>query len=210
MFEFYRNKEFFENLLEVKLNIAKPHIFLKSKKLKFELPKKYAILFIGGSSRFRKWNIESFAKVGKYLKNNYGYEIVLCGAPSDSKDAIEFAKYFKDDYVDLVGKTSLVDLLYIIYNGNLMIANETSAPHFAVALEMINIFVLYNGNHYGRFTPYPKEIISNYYPIYHPEIEKDFDNYRVLSNRYGYSSKLDINEITPKMVIKKIDKVLNV
>ncbi len=208
MFEFSRNKEFFENLLHVRLDIIQPYIDLKEKKLSFELPKKYAILFIGASESYRKWNIEGFTKVGEYLKEKYGYEIVLCGASSDTDDAFKFRKYFSGEYIDLVGKTSLIDLLYVIYNGNLMIANETSAPHLAVALEMTNVFVIYNGNHYGRFTPYPKNVSENYHVIYHPKIETDLDDYKKLSNSYGYGSNLDINEINVEFVKEKISKVL--
>jgi ADP-heptose:LPS heptosyltransferase len=180
MFEFSRNKEFFENLLHVRLDIHKPHIELRQKNLSFELPQRYAILFIGASSDFRKWNVEGFAKVGIWLKEKYGYEIVLCGANSDKDDALKFSKYFDGDYVDLVGKTSLVELLYVIYNGN----------------------------HYGRFTPYPKEMASNYHVIYHPEIEKDLDNYKKLSNSYGFGSELDIHEISVDSVKNKIKEVL--
>ena len=208
MFEFYRNKEFLENLLDKKLDMKKPHIDLKPKKLPFELPEKYAILFIGASASFRKWNIDGFAKIGNYLKNEFGYEIVLCGAPSDGEDALRFKECFDGSYIDLVGKTSLIELLHVIYNGNLMIANETSAPHFAVALEMTNTFVISNGNHYGRFTPYPKEVSDSYHVVYHPEIEKDLDDYKKLSNNYGHGSDLDINEISFEMVKNKIKEVL--
>ena len=138
----------------------------------------------------------------------YGYEIVLCGASSDTDDAFKFRKYFSGEYIDLVGKTSLIDLLYVIYNGNLMIANETSAPHLAVALEMTNVFVISNGNHYGRFTPYPEKVSENYHVIYHPEIEKDLDDYKKLSNSYGFGSELDINEISVEAVKNKIKGVL--
>ncbi len=206
MFEFYRHREFFESLLDEKFDLQKPLIKLEPKKLDFILPKDYAILFIGASASFRKWDIQNFVKVGEFLKENYGYDIVLCGAPSDKEDAKEFKKYTKYDYIDLVGKTSLVDLLHVIYNGNLMISNETSAPHFAIALEMTNVFVIYNGNHYGRFTPYPKEICSSYHPIYHSQIEKDLDNYKKLSNSYGFRSSLDISEIGIEEVKNKIYK----
>ncbi len=208
MFEFDRNKEFFENLLDTKFDIKKPHIDLKPKKLPFELPEKYAILFIGASASFRKWSIEKFAKVGKYLNEQYGYDIVLCGGPTDIDDANEFKKYYDGEFLNLVGKTSLVELLTVIYNGNLMIANETSAPHFAVSLEMTNIFVISNGNHYGRFTPYPKNMAPNYHVMYHPLIEKDLDDYEKLSNSYGYGSDLDIGEISVEMVKDKIDGVI--
>lgn len=208
MFEFDRNREFFENLLGKKLDIKKPHIDLKPKKMPFKLLQNYAILFIGASASFRKWNIEGFAKVGEYLKEKHGYEIVLCGAPTDLDDALRFKEYFDGSYIDLVGKTSLTELLHVIYSGNLMIANETSAPHFAVALEMTNVFVISNGNHYGRFTPYPKDMAPNYHVIYHPQIEKNIEDYKKLSNSYGFGSDLDINEISFENVKNKIKQVL--
>ena len=73
---------------------------------------------------------------------------------------------------------------------------------------MTNIFVISNGNHYGRFTPYPKNMAPNYHVIYHPVIEKDIDNYKKLSNSYGYGSNLDINEISFESVKRKIDGTL--
>lgn len=205
MFEFYRNKEFFDNLLDQKIDLQKPNIGLDSYTLNFKLPKHYAIIFIGASDEFRKWNIEGFAKVATYLKKKYGYQIVLCGAPCDIQAAIKFKTYFNGNYFDLVGKTSLVDLLYVIDNGKMMIANETSAPHVAVALDMTKIFVISNGNHFGRFIPYPLEMAPNYHAIYPPKIESNLDHYQLLCNSYGYGSNLNINDITVDNVIKKID-----
>ena len=210
LFEFYRNKEFFENLFDKKLDIKKPIIKLKEKKLNFKVPDYFAVLFIGASTSFRKWNIEKFVEIGRFLKETYNYDIVLCGGPTDTDDAERFNNLANYDYLDLVGKTSLIDFLYIISNGNIMISNETSAPHFAVALEMMNVFVIYSGNHYGRFTPYPKEVSKKYHVVYHPEIEKDLDNYKKLSNSYGYGSKLDIHEIKVESVINMLDKTLNI
>jgi len=210
MFEFYRNKEFFEKLIRNRLNIKKPHIDVKEKSINIELPHKYyAILFIGATANSRKWGMENFARSAKYLYEEYGYEIVVCGGTGDIENAKEFAKYFEGDFTNLVGKTSLVELIYVINNGNLMITNETSAPHLAVALEMTNIFVISNGNNFGRFTPYPREMTSNYHVVYHPEIEKDLDNYIKLSNSYGYGSDLDINEISVDTVLNRISEVLD-
>lgn len=207
MFEFDRNKEFFENLLEQKINIKKPIIKLPKFDLNLDLPKeKYAILFIGASAEYRKWSVEKFAKVGRWLKQNLGYEIVLCGANSDLVDAKKFAKFYGNDFIDFVGKTSLIELLAVIYNGNLMITNETSAAHFGVSLEMINLFVIYNGNHLGRFTPYPKNMAPNYRAIYHPAIANNLSDYQKLSNSYGFGSNLDINEISVEQVLEEVKK----
>jgi len=209
MFEFYRNKEFFENILGVKIDIEKPHIELRQRKVPFELLQKYAIFFIGAGGEFRKWGIRNFAIIGKHIKDKYGYEIVLCGAQSDVNDALEFNKHFGGNYYDLVGRTNLIDLLYIIDNAKLMISNETMAPHLAVALNVkYDIFVISNGNHFGRFVPYPKWIAPNYHAIFHPYIENNLENYRLLSNSYGFGSRLDINEISIEKVRSKLDNVL--
>ncbi len=210
MFEFKRNKEFFEAFFAKNLELSKPEIHLGNKKLSFNLPNYYAVLFIGASSPVRKWGIDKFAAIANHLKEIYNYDIVLCGGPTDIAEAKEFARYFQSDYLDLVGKTTLIDFLYVIYNGNIMVSNETSAPHLAVSLEMTNIFVIYNGNHYGRFTPYPADITRCYHVIYHPAIEKNLDDYKKLSNTYGFGSKLDINEISIENVCNKITEILTV
>jgi ADP-heptose:LPS heptosyltransferase len=206
MFEFYRNKEFFENLLDKKLDITKPYIKLPANyTFNLELPQSnYAVLFIGASANFRKWNIENFGEVAKWIKRNLGYEIVLCGGKEDVESTKVFERVYNDTYFNLVGKTSLIDLLFVIKNSKMIISNETFFPHMAVALNAKNIFVISNGNHFGRFIPYPREITESYFPIYHPEIEKDLISYEELSNMYGYGSQLNINEITPQQVIKTI------
>ncbi|SHF60899.1 glycosyltransferase family 9 protein [Vibrio gazogenes] len=209
LFEFSRSKTFFEYILAEKINLDKPHIELKPKALNFRLPDNYVVLFIGASAKYRRWSVENFSKIGSYLNEVFGYNIVLCGGPNDRDESKIFSNYFQGEYLDLIGKTSLVELLYVIYNGSLMIANETSAPHMAVALNMNNIFVISNGNHYGRFTPYPKCMTSSYHVVYHPEIEKDMGNYKKLSNLYGHGSSLDIDEISIETVIHKINNILN-
>lgn len=208
LFEFYRNKEFFESLLGVEIEIQKPYITLKSLEPKHHLPQNFAILFIGASSDYRKWDVRKFASVGKWLKKKYRLDIVLCGGYEDREKVIAFKRYFDEAYVDLVGKTSLTDLLYIVNKSFIIVSNETFVPHLAVALGKKYIFVISNGNHFGRFIPYPKEITIDYYPIYHPEIEKNLGNYKKLCNTYGYVSNLNINEISEKKVIDVLDKIL--
>jgi len=209
IFEFYRDKEFFENLLLKTIDIKKPFIKINSSNSKLKLPKKYAILFIGASSKWRKWSIKNFVEVGKFLKDRYDYNIIICGGADELEEANEFMDFANYDYIDCVGKTSLIELLLFIKNSNLILSNETMVPHIAVALDKKNIFVIYNGNHYGRFIPYPKEIWPYYFPIFHPEIEKDLSNYKKLSNSYGFGSNLNINDITVNKVITTIENNLD-
>ncbi len=193
MFEFYRNKLFFESLLEKKLEIHKSYIGLDKKKLDYIPKEKYAVIFVGAGANFRKWDIKKYAVIAKYIKDKYNYNIVLSGSVDDKKQAKEFKNCFSDIYIDLVSKTSLVDLLYLLKDADILISNETSIPHIAVALDDIEIFVVSNGNHFKRFTPYPKSITEKYHIIKYRDADKI----------------LDINLITADMVKKKIDEVLD-
>jgi len=204
IFEFNRNIDFFEELLNKKLPIIRTEIVLPYERHNFQLPKPYAIIFIGASKSFRKWHIKKYAEVAQYLNNVYEYGIVLCGGLNDKKEAESFANYFNDDYIDLVGKTSLLELSYLIKDSKILISNETVAPHIAVALNVKNIFVLSNGNHLGRFSPYPKNITKNYHAIYHPNLSNNVEEHASLSNQFKYRSSLNINEISSEKVINKI------
>lgn len=212
IFEFYRNKEFFENLFGEEINIKKPYIdckLLMKVNNSFELPEIFVALFIGASNESRKWPVEKFIEVGNHLKQKYGFEIILCGGIEDLKTAERFNKIIdENNFINLIGKTSLIDMLMIIKKASFLISNETFVPHVCVALDT-PVLVISNGNHFGRFVPYPSEMTDKYFVIYHPEIEKDLKNYQKLINSYGYGSKLDINEISTNNVIEKLDKIFN-
>ena len=208
LFEFDRNKEFFQKLLDDDIKIEKPSFQLTSKKNNFNLAKKYAILFIGANEKFRQWDIENFVQIGSFLKSYYHYEIVLCGGQTDEILAQKFKKYSDYDYTNLVGKTSLIELLYIIKKAKLMVSNETSAPHFAVALNTPYIFVISNGNNFGRFSPYPKKIYKTYFTIFPQIIEEHLHNLDKMKKIYGGGSNLSISQIPTSTVIKTIKKAL--
>ncbi len=206
IFEFYRNKLFFESFLNTKIDIVKPIINHEGFKPIKDMPEKYALVFIGANAEYRKWNIENFVKVSQIIHSKYNLKIVLCGASSEIEIANNFHDLFKEKYINLVSSTTLIELLYVIHKAKLIISNETSVPHFAVALDVKNIFVISNGNHYGRFNPYPKIMSNQYYIIYPPKIEKELNSYNNLTENYNYGSNLDINDIEVESVIEKIDR----
>jgi len=164
-FEFYRNKKFFEKLLNRNININRPYINnIGQIDSDIKLPNNLAVLFIGGTTDYvdKKWDVKNYARLGQFLKNKYKYEIAICGGKSDIKSAKNFNNYFSGEFYNLVGKTNLLELIKILKKCDLLISNETSAPHLAVAIGNINIFVIGNPRYYGRFSPYPEDIFKNY------------------------------------------------
>lgn len=205
LFEFERNREFFEVLLELKLN-TRP--FIKPVKTKFnDQLTNYVVLFVGASSNKRRWSISNFNNLAVWLNKTYNVDILICGAEQDlgSHNTVIIMPFIHN----LIGKTGLAEMVDILSKAKFVVSNETSVPHICIALDVI-VVVISNGNHFGRFTPYPANLTDKYYPIYHPDIEKNLDNYEYISNQYSYDSNLDIDEITIEQVKNKILGNVNV
>jgi ADP-heptose:LPS heptosyltransferase len=210
LFEFDRNKEFFAHLLGSTVLSEKP-CMSKPKGIdlsRFNLPDSYAVFFIGASASFRKWSVYNYSLVAEYIYSKYSLPIVLCGGPGDVDDAEEFLRGIGCPVVDLVGKTSLVEFVNVLSKSEVVISNETSTPHFAVALGVKNIFVVSNGNHIVRFSPYPDYISKSYHVVYHPDILKN-PEYYFSGEGAGTESVLNINDIAPEAVVDLIDAKLS-
>ncbi len=207
VFEFDRNKNFFENLLDISISLKRPYITLLDNNLSLGY-KKFVLFCIGAGEKFRKWSIKNYAEIANYIYKKFHFPIILCGTHADDYDAIRFSYFYNYEGYNLVGRTNLFDLLKIINKASLVISNETSVPHMAVALNK-PVIVISNGNHFGRFTPYPYNITDKYFAIYPPEIQENIYNSKELIVKYGQTSRLDINKITPDKVKELIDIVMN-
>jgi len=202
LFEFYRNKEFFSQLLQKNIDIKKPNI----QNINVELPRfiknKFIVLFPGGSSRNKMWSSKYFQEVAKFILENYSLDIVLTGSKQEEYLFNEIIiNEFSERFINLFGNT-LVELAKLISEAELLISNDTSAIHFAAAVDTPFICIT-NGNHYGRFFPYPKEIFDKGIYIYPPEIKNKI-HLKEVQEKLRYKSDFDINSISPEEVIKKI------
>ena len=195
LFEFYRNKIFFEKLLNKNIKINKTSI--KYKNLIKPPFSNYIVFVISASVSKRKWSIQNYVTLAKRLYN-LGYKIVVCGGSSELTEAKEFKSIFGNSFINLVGKTSLIDILSVLYYSEIVISNDTGLAHISIALKK-QTYIISNGNHFGRFVPYP-EYFNNYVKCFFPF--EYHENRIYFLSKYYKGSDLDINEI-------KIDKIFN-
>ena len=210
LFEFYRNKEFFENFLEKKINLARPIIETAKLKTSIKLSGNYAVVFPGAKDEKRIWSYLNFIKVANYLINNWGVKIVIPGAAAEKELTGKIVGGLIDQskVIDLTGKTSLTELARIIGGARILISNETGAVHIAAAVGTAFLCIS-NGNHLGRFNPYPADIFERAFYIYPDEVKKEIERGSAVINELRFDSEIDINKISAGEVIEELEIIMS-
>jgi ADP-heptose:LPS heptosyltransferase len=151
-FEFDRSRFFFESVLKHPVNISAPFLPAKNEG-------KYGIvIFPGAGVSKRGWEKEKFLDLIKLVKKRSSEPVFLAGGPEELQTGDYLTANLPPKSVDnLIGKTSLVQLIDLIGNAALVIANETSAIHIAAAVKTKSVCIL-GGGHFGRFAPYPEHM----------------------------------------------------
>ncbi len=138
-------------------------IYLDTKKIdeehngnkEFEVLKKYGIeesdnivsFAIGASTELKKWRYDYFAELAKmFLNGDIKTKIVLLGANYDVKAGGFIESIVANErLINLTGKTSVADLVYIVRRSNLLITHDTGTMHIGVAVGT-KLIVIYTGN----------------------------------------------------------------
>jgi ADP-heptose:LPS heptosyltransferase len=207
--EFYKNKEFFEKLLDQEIPITKPHIEVNKFPPKNLVTGKYALIFPGARNERKRWATDKFAQIAEHLTSKYGLKMLVAGSDLEKKWAQQIiAEAEKAEVQDLTGRTTLREVTELISQADIVVANDTFAAHVAVAVDTKIIYLL-TGEHFGRFGPYPQDITHKTYLVYPHEImEKISADFDSLTEKYKYNSLLDVNQISVAEVIKLLDQAL--
>ncbi|MES2112811.1 MAG: glycosyltransferase family 9 protein [Bacteroidota bacterium] len=162
-FEFDRSKCFIES-------VTGEPIALNSTSIGPDVTyKNGVIIFPGAGVVKREWKKENLLALIKLLKQHSSQPIYLAGSNAE----IPAGEYLEanlppQSIINQIGKSSLPELIEMIANSSLVIANDTSAIHMAVATKTNSVCIV-GGGHFERFVPYPEYFenrpVSAYYKM---------------------------------------------
>lgn len=214
IFEFYRNKDFFSQLLGEHLDISRPSLTfnLDDRPVKYSSDNnaRYVVVFPGGGQAFKIWNYESYGEIINYLREKHGHHIYIAGSKQDARHAKAILKYIKyphERITNATGALSLVDLLYLLSQASLYVGSDTGAAHLC-ACSGVPVISFFTGQHFGRFAPYPDDFQYTFIPLYPPPVDLSKDRCQENSLLFRYSSPHTIQDILPEVVIPHIDRLL--
>ena len=136
----------------------------------------YVVIAPAASKRERCWSIENYAATADFVAQR-GYQVVLCGAPAplDTELATGIAQNSDHRVVNLVGKTTLKQLLVVLEKAALVIAPDTGPTHMAttVGTPVIGLYAHSNPRRTGPYMNLP-QVISVYEEIIQQQTGKQW------------------------------------
>jgi heptosyltransferase I len=155
----------------------------------------------------RNWLPERYAEVARHAHNK-GFSIVLTGGPTELEQCLadEIMQYIDFPVLNLVGKTSLKELLCVLEQASLVIAPDTGPAHMAVTVGT-PVIGLYAHSNPARTGPY---LYQDYVlEVYHQNLKQQYgktaDN--LPWGRRVKGVKL-MEQITSESVIAMFDRVV--
>lgn len=199
-FEFYRNRKFIAGLIGKEDLPKLTELEVRS----CDRREKRIVIAPGANGNRKRWGGKNYGSICRRIMQYFpSFEIAVVGSSKEVDIAEEVIKYAGQGRVtNLVGKLSLPELVKVISSSALLISNESSPAHIAAAVGTPFICIS-NGNNFGRFHPYPNNMVDYGTYIYPDSIEavmKQPNGYGILSERYKGQKMENINSIS-------IDKV---
>jgi ADP-heptose:LPS heptosyltransferase len=214
IFEFYRNKSFFSQLLGEQLEISRPSLAFnideKMGKCLVVNKAHYVVIFPGGGQVYKIWDYESYGKIINHVLDNHDHHIYIAGSEQDAKHAAAILKYIElphERITNVTGALNLVDLLVLLSQSSLYVGSDTGAAHMC-ACSGVPVISFFTGDHFGRFAPYPDQFQYTFISLYPPHVDLSKERYQENVLMFRYSSPYTIQDILPETVIPYIDSIL--
>lgn len=169
----------------------------------------YYVLFPGAGKTEKIWPKEYFLTLAERIYKATGWVGIVCGATGEERIGEFLATAGEIPLRNLVGRTSLDELVGVIAKASILIGNDTSGIHIAAAVSTPSVCIL-GGGHYGRFMPYrvEKKIAGNVpVPVFY-KMDCFFCNWRCIYSLQKGNPAPCISHITVDSVWKTVEEIL--
>ena len=133
------------------------------------LDKPIAVICPAASKAERNWHAEGYSQAAQHLHAR-GFKVVICGGPTTMEKLLAEAIISRSDFskgdneiLNLVGRTSLKQLLAVLKVAHLVIAPDTGPAHMAVTVgtPVVGLYAHSNPKRTGPYL-YPQYVVSAY------------------------------------------------
>jgi heptosyltransferase I len=169
---------------------------------------KYAVISPAASKAERNWTVHGYVAVAQHLIER-GYKVVICGGPGpiDLETAAQILQTPDIIALNLVGQTSLKQMLAVLAGAAVVIAPDTGPAHMATTVGT-PVVGLYAHSNFRRTGPYlSQELVAS---VYDAQIKSQKGkNWTHLPWGIRAKGKDLMTYILVLTVLKRVDQVLS-
>jgi heptosyltransferase I len=115
---------------------------------------------------FRNWSAENYAAAANHARTKFNCRVILTGGPSqlEADYGHTIARLCGPDLVNLVGRTSLKQLLALLDRADLLMCPDSGPAHMATAVRtpVVGLYATSNPDRTGPY--FRRELTVNMYP----------------------------------------------
>ncbi|WP_065676008.1 glycosyltransferase family 9 protein [Vibrio celticus] len=179
---------------------------------KLDSEKPNLLLVPGASKAYKNWNTEGYVDVINHARGT-GWNVILAGSPAKVEIdlAEEIQRKLTEPCLNLVGESSIMQMLALIDKVNMVIAPDTGPTHMANAMEtpVIGLYAHHNPKRVGPYH-YLNYVVSVYEEAIFSETGKQSQD---LDWRTRVKDKSAMDQIPSSKVIERFncvaDNILN-
>ncbi|YCO03490.1 glycosyltransferase family 9 protein [Vibrio sp. VNB-15] len=176
-------------------------------KAKLNTVKPNLLLVPGASKAYKNWNAKGYVDVINHAREK-GWNVILAGSPAKVEGdlANEIQTLLREPCLNLVGKSSILQMLALIDNVEMVIAPDTGPAHMASAMStpIIGLYAHHNPIRVGPYN-YLKYAVSVYEEVILAETGKTSQE---LSWRTRAKDEAAMNRITSDRVVAMFNQVV--
>ncbi|WP_076417469.1 glycosyltransferase family 9 protein [Colwellia sp. UCD-KL20] len=165
--------------------------------------KPVAVISPAASKAERNWHVTGYAQTAEYLQQ-VGFRVVICGGPTamEKQLAEDICKQSNASITNLVGKTSLKQLLAVLKLAHITIAPDTGPAHMSVTVgtPVIGLYAHSNPRRTGPYL-YQKYVVSCYDQVIEEQKGKPYTqlSWGVRAKGSDLMERLTIEEVKAKI-----------
>jgi ADP-heptose:LPS heptosyltransferase len=144
--------------------------------IKSEIERPFVIVHVGSRDARRRWPIENFAYLSKFMYTK-GYQVILTGVDSERSLVSELQSLLGFPAVNLCSQLDLGMLGCLLSEASLLLCNCTGISHVAAALQTKSIVISMDGEP-QRWGPLNKKLHTTFdltVPVAMAQIEREIN-----------------------------------
>ncbi len=176
-------------------------------KVKLSTVQPNLLLVPGASKAYKNWNANGYVDVINHARDK-GWNVILAGSPAKVEvDLVnEIQALLREPCLNLVGESSILQMLALIDKVEMVIAPDTGPAHMASAMNtpIIGLYAHHNPIRVGPYR-FLKYVVSVYEEVIFAETGKTSQE---LSWRSRAKDEAAMNRITSDRVVAMFDQVI--